>query len=282
MPALTPDFISPYLRHTLHGETIRGVARDMGVDPSTISRRVRRVEDMIDCPIWAYILEAIAADAAQTRDPGTRYSLADLLRHLGTSAEEVDAAARKMASTPRRSRKRALILIGADMERAAIMAGDVVMGSLGRPAVLGMLLSGKAEIHSKIGRVACLRYVETEAHAPIPDPEENPAPRVRYSAPLPLVATVETAARRSASPINAGHLRIARAMAEAAEIDPESFRGTLNSLGLGPDLTAILRTLTLDGLGFQEAEKALEWPARSAKLVCAIALDLAAARGFAA
>jgi hypothetical protein len=43
-----PDDVRAYLEHTVSGRGIRETARDLGLDPSTILRRVRRIEDRRD------------------------------------------------------------------------------------------------------------------------------------------------------------------------------------------------------------------------------------------
>ncbi len=51
MPDWIPQAVQDYLHHTLGGRSIRAVARDAGCDPSTVSRRVRRVELWRDDPL---------------------------------------------------------------------------------------------------------------------------------------------------------------------------------------------------------------------------------------
>lgn len=48
LPGWVPDDVRAYLTHTLTGRSIRAMARDAGLEPSTISRRVRRVETLRD------------------------------------------------------------------------------------------------------------------------------------------------------------------------------------------------------------------------------------------
>ena len=48
LPAWVPDAVCAYLRHTRDGTSIRSLARSFGCEPSTISRRIRRIENRRD------------------------------------------------------------------------------------------------------------------------------------------------------------------------------------------------------------------------------------------
>lgn len=49
-----------YLAHTVHGQTLRSLAGEMGLHPSTVLRRVRRVEDLRDDPLLDEYLDQAA------------------------------------------------------------------------------------------------------------------------------------------------------------------------------------------------------------------------------
>ena len=51
LPAWVPDAVRDYIRHTRDGRSIRALARDRGCEPSTVLRRVRRIENRRDDPL---------------------------------------------------------------------------------------------------------------------------------------------------------------------------------------------------------------------------------------
>jgi hypothetical protein len=60
LPAWVPIEASHYLDHTQNGQSLRCIAQD-GLAPSTICRRVRRMEARRDDPLVDEALDALAA-----------------------------------------------------------------------------------------------------------------------------------------------------------------------------------------------------------------------------
>lgn len=118
MSALNPDFAASWLRHTALGLSIRQIARIEGVEPSTVLRRVRAVEERADCPVWAHILDRLTVAAKDgARVPAAR---ADLLHLLGTDEVEV-AAGLAATGAAQRGGLPAWIALALALDRAAVM-----------------------------------------------------------------------------------------------------------------------------------------------------------------
>jgi len=63
MPKWVPEAARQYLQHVGDGTSVRAVARHHGMVPSTISRRMRRIESRMDDPLLHEALMSLAADA---------------------------------------------------------------------------------------------------------------------------------------------------------------------------------------------------------------------------
>ncbi|MEM6905559.1 MAG: DUF6456 domain-containing protein [Pseudomonadota bacterium] len=60
--------VALYLAHTLAGESIRALAHEEGVHPSTVLRAVRRVEDRRDDPLIDRALNSVSADEKKSSE----------------------------------------------------------------------------------------------------------------------------------------------------------------------------------------------------------------------
>ena len=60
-----------YLAHTAAGQSLREIARVTGEAPSTICRRIRRIEDRRDDPLFDEALRLLGAEVAQLHQTQT-------------------------------------------------------------------------------------------------------------------------------------------------------------------------------------------------------------------
>jgi IS30 family transposase len=60
LPLWLPEATRLYLDHTLNGETVRKLARQTNAHPSTVSRKIRRIEARRDDPLVDEALSALA------------------------------------------------------------------------------------------------------------------------------------------------------------------------------------------------------------------------------
>ena len=294
MPVMiTPDHAVAYLQHTIDRVSIRAIALPFDVTPSTIMRRIRRIENLQDCPVWSQVWGQMsrAYSASETVLMGSA-DWAALLGYIGTDLGEVAAA---LALADRGPIDRVSILLGEYVAQAPIMRGTTRVSTMPRAAALGLVLIGAARPapggSPKVARLTLTNFRDPAlykpAAAPQPPPPPTPARAVKRkkvppynSRPGAMLIDQMERGRGACACFTAQHVAIAHGMITAAQADPARFIETLGDLGLGPHLTAVLECLIVDGLGFEATEKRLEWPARACKLVFLIALDFAANRGF--
>ncbi len=69
LPTWVPEDVHAYLAHTFDGRSIRAVARECGCPPSTISRRVRRIESRRDDLLVDLALNRLCASAYRRHAP---------------------------------------------------------------------------------------------------------------------------------------------------------------------------------------------------------------------
>jgi hypothetical protein len=131
-PAFLPRATRDYLAHVEGGLTLREIAREAGVAPSTIMRRVRRVESQRDDPLLDAGLKGIAVAAAEDRAAqGLTRDAVPTLRRLAEPG--------------------AVLAVARDMEK-----GVVVRDSPGAEATrLGVVERALAEAMALRGWIAC-------------------------------------------------------------------------------------------------------------------------------
>lgn len=137
-PGWVPVATRNYLAHVEGGQTIRDLAKEADVHPSTILRRVRRVETLRDDPLLDAALRRLLGDAPADQSravPGgeaLRRDAIPLLRHLSDPA--------------------AILAIARDMEKGMVARE----GPDGQPQRLAVVERALAEEMAVRGWIACL------------------------------------------------------------------------------------------------------------------------------
>lgn len=127
MPCVSPNWlpepVAYYLAHTEAGHTIRALARRKGVHASTVLRRVRRMEQRRDDPLFDEALSHLGAVLfAQSRDPSEkeRPAMTAQPRTISLpSDEEVEREARRILR--RLCETGAVLVVSKGLEKAAVM-----------------------------------------------------------------------------------------------------------------------------------------------------------------
>lgn len=138
-PAWLPQAAQHYLIHTEAGLSIRAVARLAGINPSTVSRQVRRFEARRDDPLvdeglrWlgrSHLQRAARQDARKDRD----------MKHSKITPPEEAPCEEVIAREGRRILRRlcekgAVLAVARDMEKAVVVR-DTVDGGTAKTAVV--------------------------------------------------------------------------------------------------------------------------------------------------
>jgi len=254
------EAVAAYLAHTVAGRTVRGIARAAGVEPSTITRRVRRVEDLRDNPEWDEILTALEA-GFMARDPMAPITVEAVFMALDVTKEDLRGAVRRLL--PSVKLPLSFIATSTGVDKCMSPAPD------GPPNIFiprRVLLAGLAVgwFRLQAGGEKVRKYEV----AP-------PARAVFPAAPAALVtgapAVVAMAARKHPDLFTDYRQRVAVAVqvaalcGDAAKLEA-ALPGTIN---------ATLAHVCAHDRGLVELEAEMGWPARSGKLALALALDVA-------
>jgi hypothetical protein len=174
LPQWLPQGARHYLAHTTEGRSIRGLARNSGLHPSTVLRQVRRYETRRDDPL---IDDALSALAEQIGGPraGTEKETMQMERKSDAN-QGADLAAQSLSESRLRSESLrilrrlvetgAVLAVGRDMDTAVVVR-DAPDGSTTRSAVVdravvqAMALRDWIACHNPGARVA--RYHITAA-----------------------------------------------------------------------------------------------------------------------
>jgi len=174
LPQWLPQGARHYLAHTTEGRSIRGLARNSGLHPSTVLRQVRRYETRRDDPL---IDDALSALAEQIGGPraGTEKETMQMERKSDAN-QGADLAAQSLSESRLRSESLrilrrlvetgAVLAVGRDMDTAVVVR-DAPDGSTTRSAVVdravaqAMALRDWIACHDPGARVA--RYHITAA-----------------------------------------------------------------------------------------------------------------------
>lgn len=181
--------IDLYLRHTVHGHSIRSLAREIGVHPSTVSRRVRKLETKRDDPMFDQALDGLSNNGTmQDADHGKDepYELQEQAR-IPTSncaLNPIDT----MRYLKRLNETGAFLALASDMENAVIMrptaeGQNVRSAIIGRSEVQALSISDWITLISKgrlsryeitpAGRKALKRLVAGQEQTRFPEYERN-------------------------------------------------------------------------------------------------------------
>jgi len=151
-PAALSVALKTYLAHVIDGRSLRDLARTEGVHPSTILRRVRRVETRRDDPLLDEALDRAGATHA-ARPAGEGYEtrdtdMTDSSRVAGTDPALVEREARRILR--RLCESNAILVVAPGMERAAVLR-ETVPGRPTRTAVVDRDVAHAFSLNEWIG-----------------------------------------------------------------------------------------------------------------------------------
>ncbi len=162
LPAWVPNDVRAYLAHTFVGRSIRSVARDCGCQPSTISRRVRRIESRRDDLLVDLALNRLCASAYRREASGSTGDATAMTHHEQFSLPDEPTIEREAARVLRRlNEPGACMALAPAMDNAVVVRETADGGPAVRTAVVervvaeAMALKGWIETTGS-GRI--LRY----------------------------------------------------------------------------------------------------------------------------
>lgn len=174
LPQWLPQGARHYLAHTTEGRSIRGLARNSGLHPSTVLRQVRRYETRRDDPLIDDALSALAEQIGAPRASAEKDTTQ--MDRKSDANPSVDLAAQSLSESRLRSESLrilrrlvetgAVLAVGRDMDTAVVVR-DAPDGSTTRSAVVdravaqAMALRDWIACHDPGARVA--RYHITAA-----------------------------------------------------------------------------------------------------------------------
>ncbi len=176
LPAWLPEFTRAYLRHVEEGIPIRQIAREKGEHASTVLRRLRRIEARRDDPLLDEALSRFAHSAGCP--PRNFCSAKDKIAmsapiRTRTKTETAETLQREGRRILRRlAEAGAVLVVGADMDKAVVLKGTVRTAVLERSVAQGFALNDWiAVIHTgrvtsyeitATGRAALRRMIEAD------------------------------------------------------------------------------------------------------------------------
>lgn len=273
--------LTDYIVHTVRGVAMRELARAQDLEPSTIMRRIRRVEDLREWPEWDILLDRLAElpdlqvvdDAAVLRATG---------QDLETVTEHLLAASTALAQ------EGATIAV-ADAPTSCVFFEGEVVSRVPREVVVTWLGLGWIKTHEMGPRVN--RYVVTDRRAigvvEKPRSEPRPSPRAPYSRltdpgndNIQKLMSMRPGSKGSRFGYSQDHVNLAMdvrtqmVLAEAKGVGSGELKRVVRMREtLGEDMFEVLYAFLHAGHGFERIEKDRGYPARSCKILLRVALD---------
>lgn len=123
LPTWLPDRVRLYLNHTENGVSIRALARQAGLNASTVMRQVRKFEARRDDPLMDEALASLAncTMATVTPDRKDAKSMSAPLRAMPVPADDATLAREARRILRRLAEPGAVLAIASDMEKAVVM-----------------------------------------------------------------------------------------------------------------------------------------------------------------
>jgi transposase-like protein len=123
LPVWVPDRVRLYLSHTEEGVSIRALARQVGLNASTVMRQVRRFEARRDDPLMDEALSSLTRGTPLPSDPDRKEAsgMSAPIRALPPIADETTLAREGRRILRRLAEPGAVLAIAADMEKAVVM-----------------------------------------------------------------------------------------------------------------------------------------------------------------
>ena len=123
LPDWLPDRVRLYLSHTEDGLSIRALARQVGLNASTVMRQVRRFEMRRDDPLMDEALSSLSRDAMPPSDPDRKDAptMTAPIRAAAKMTDEVTLLREGRRVLRRLAEPGAVLAIASDMEKAVVM-----------------------------------------------------------------------------------------------------------------------------------------------------------------
>jgi DNA-binding MarR family transcriptional regulator len=124
LPLWLPEATRLYLDHTLNGETVRKLARQTNAHPSTVSRKIRRIEARRDDPLVDEALSALAQTTVskmETLNPIEEHSRMTATMRPALVSDEVEINREARRILRRLCEKDAVLVVANDMDRAVVL-----------------------------------------------------------------------------------------------------------------------------------------------------------------
>jgi hypothetical protein len=124
LPGWLPEQARQYLDHVAGGKSLRRIARVGGMAPSTICRRIRRIEALRDDPLIDEAFDALAPQAASGRATAVQHEetigmtapfRSPIISDESTISREARRILRRLCETG------ALLAVAADLEKAVVL-----------------------------------------------------------------------------------------------------------------------------------------------------------------
>jgi hypothetical protein len=123
LPAWLPDRVRLYIRHTEDGVSIRALARQVGLNASTVMRQVRKFEARRDNPLMDEALTSLSngCQTAPSPDRKDAESMSAPLRSFPVPTDDATLAREGRRILRRLAEPGAFLAIATDMEKAVVM-----------------------------------------------------------------------------------------------------------------------------------------------------------------
>ncbi|ADK73439.1 hypothetical protein RDJLphi1_gp38 [Roseobacter phage RDJL Phi 1] len=285
---LRPQSIEAYIRHTVDGKTMRDIARTEDVEPSTILRQIRRIEDLRSSPEWDCIVEALE-NHWDREGSLTRYHVFKAFDlDLQTVTKEMQLC------MPLLVQDGALVGI-TNGKQAGIFIEHEVMRRVDRNIALSWVALGWLILDTDSSRVRRYRITDrASTELPVePDTVPNLGPTKRSKDPgssklrytnhtwnnEPIDRLYQLSRRKSVNITNedidtAQRIRNLMLQAVVDGKGSEALKLVINmEKSLGPDMFNLLYAFLYEGRGLEKIEQSFAWSARSAKIVLMVALQ---------
>ena len=164
LPGWVPEGVRHYLAHTVAGQSIRALARQSDLHPSTVLRQVRRFEARRDDPLVDDALRALSPTMEQKQ--GTRDMLEDVDGYEGeTSLSRAEIEAAALPILRRLCEQGAILAVAREMDTAVVVRDgeggtSLRTASVGREVAQAMALQSWIETDAPEARV--VRYAITQ------------------------------------------------------------------------------------------------------------------------
>lgn len=295
---LNPQALEAHILHTVDSVPMLEIARRQDVEPSTILRQIRRVEDLRDNPEWGIILTKLT-ERWNRKEPIDRSVTYEA---LGVSTFDVT----------KEMQKAMLLLIQDDALvgitdgcMAGIFVDHEVMRRTDRMIALAWIASGWLILLQNSPRVRRYKLTDramtevpetpivTEAELPVlSKPEPKPAQPRRYTRqprrytrqpwgdePIEKLRLMQRKSNTSLKVSNTD-IQTAIEVRELMHLAKLEGKGSASlqlvvelQKALGDEMFDLLYAFLHNNHGLEQIEKDFSWPARSAKVVLTIALQ---------